>query len=350
MNEEVVVILDASFSMGDEIQSHSVDQPIESEDFLGTTKLDVARYIVQQLFFRAATPSGPLQDQTKVLALITLGEGPALVGKKRKRPSEGSRNHDDTTGTNGCCCYFSNETNVESAMDEFHAVLRSLGAAKTSGDFVNGIHCATAAMLRSTTVGAARRRIVLVTDARHKVLEDQSNGKDPMEALAETITSLSEIGCRLEVVGMGFSKGASADQTKNSSSNVEVNSEDEQDGGSCDESSEEEDDDDDDDWSDVMDQNELLLLDLVEKLGGCVLALNGGTSFDDTYGIETALKQLVFSSQNLPTRNQMQQSPGPEPPSELDIPRNEEDFVHHCEKDAVPAANCSYPREEIVSL
>ena len=87
MNEEIVVILDASFSMGDEIQRHSVDQPIESEDFLGTTKLDVARYIVQQLLFCAAAPSGPLQDQTKVLALITLGKGPALVGKKRKRPS-----------------------------------------------------------------------------------------------------------------------------------------------------------------------------------------------------------------------------------------------------------------------
>ncbi len=338
MNEEVVVILDASRSMGEEIRSNGNDQQ-ETDDFLGTTKLDVARYIAQQLILHATSPCGPLQDQTKVLALITLGDGPS------KHPSTGFPKYDEKTETNDsktCCCYVTNETNLESSMDGFHAILQGIRAAKTSccGDFVDGIHCATNAMFQSTTVGAARRRIVLVTDARQKVLQAKPNERDPMEALAETINRLSGIGCRLEVVGIGFSKGAFVSRTnsmedtrleaKKAGCDLEAGSEDEQDGDSLesdDESSEEEDE---DDWSDVQDQNELLLLDLVEKVGGCVLAINGRTSIDgDNYGIHAALKQLLFSS-------------------EIGVARKDEAPVGHSAKSTVAEAN--YTIEVVLSM
>ena len=52
-----------------------------------------------------------------------------------------------------------------------------------------------------------------------------------------------------------------------------------------------EDDIDNDDWSDVQDQNQLLVIDLVEKLGGCVQAVNGGTSIDGGYCVRTVLKK-----------------------------------------------------------
>ena len=290
MNEEIVVILDASRSMGEEFHSYSND---ETEDFLGTTKLDVARYITQQLFLHAANPCGPLQDQTKVLALVTLGGDQSMADEKR------------------------------------------------NGDFVEGIHSAANAMCRLTTIGAARRRIVLVTDARQKVLQAKSNEPDPMEQLAETINRLSQIGCQLEVVGIGFSNEKFVNRTdrmedawsevKKASSTVEVDLEDEQDGDaseSDDESSEEVDD---DYWSDIQDQNELLLIDLVEKLGGCVLAVSGGSFDDDKYGIHAALKQLVFSS-------------------EIGVAKKVEAPVDHSEKSTIARANCAYTTEEFLSL
>ena len=285
MNEEIVVILDASRSMGEEFNSYSNDR---TEDFLGTTKLDVAQYVTQQLLLRADTPCGPLQDQTKVLALVTLGGDQSMAGEKR------------------------------------------------NGDFVEGIHSAANAMCRLTTIGAARRRIVLVTDARQKVLQATPNEPDPMEALAETINRLSEIGCQLEVVGIGFSRekfvnrvdrmGDFRPEVKETICKTEADSEDEQD-ESDDESSEEEDD---DDWSDIQDQNELLLVDLVDKLGGCVLAVNGDSFDDDKYGIHAALKQLTFSS-------------------EIGVAVKAEGPVDHSEKSNIAGANCAYTIE-VLSL
>ena len=355
MNEEIVVILDANQSMGEEISD-------DGETFLGTTKFDVARYITQELVLHAtdaaaAVASQSLDDRTGILALITLGgKQPQTIirnyssrndsaGTKRKRPKDTAGESNETkdwrmnANSNRDCCfsYYSTENDQQSSMDLFLAILSSLCVSSSSsssrhisevGDFVTGIVHATDALLKNTTVGASRRRIVLVTDARHKVLvkktikkdDDDDDDDDPLDELVDAINRLRAIGCTLEVIGMGFRREKSAagqgdkvtnnsnkntdpPETMNATSQAESksnsNSEDESDGEASD------DDDDDgsidgeeteDDWSDVQEQNELLLIDLVEKLGGCVQAVNGERNNDDSYCVRTVLKRLALAS------------------------------------------------------
>jgi hypothetical protein len=409
MNEEIVVILDANQSMGEEIsdgcrlaetddedgdgetgvgvgngmaQSKKDDsigcgennnRKDFSEDFLGTTKFDVARYITQELVLHAAAAAASsqlLDDRTDILALITLGgKQPQIVnrnysnrndstGTKRKRPwlsseqgskvsGESNETKDwrmNTNSNRGCCfCYYSNENHQKSSMDYFINILRNLGVSSSSssssrknsgvGDFVTGIVHATDALLKNTTVGASRRRIVLVTDARHKVLVkiktktkddddppvvvDVLGAVDPLDELVDAINRLRAIGCTLEVIGMGFrreksvagrgdktsnddnDKNTDRSETMNATPQAESKSEDESDGeasdGDDDGSTDNEETE--DDWSDVQDQNELLLIDLVEKLGGCIQAVNGGRNVDDSYCVRTVLKRLVLVSE-----------------------------------------------------
>ena len=354
MNEEIVVILDANQSMGEEI---SGDEDGDGETFLGTTKFDVARYIAQELVFYAvdddasgSSSSQLLNDRTDILALITLGgkQPNDSAGTKRKRSKEKAGESNETkdwrmnTNKNeDCCfCYYCNENDQQSSMDWFLTILGSLCVSSSSssnghssgvGDFVTGIVHATDALLKNTTVGASHRRIVLVTDARHKVLEKQTkkikgdddgdndgddDDDDPLDELVDAMNRLSAIGCTLEVIGMGFRRDKSvADQgdkvtngnndkntdrpetmnaTSQAESESESNSEDESDGEASD------DDDDgeetEDDWSDVQEQNELLLIDLVEKLGGCVQAVHGERNNDDSYCVQTILKRLALAS------------------------------------------------------
>jgi len=169
--------------------------------------------------------------------------------------------------------------------------------------------------------------MVLVTDARHKVLLGE---EDPMEGLARAVNTLRSMGCTLEVVGMGFRREKVCNQTTemlnnsaettNSSwepkaeSNVESDGEDSE---SDEESINDDDEEDDDDWSDVQDQNELLVIDLVEKLGGRVHAVNGKTSIDDIYGVETVLKQLVIPFEKSSINSKPKEVSAFEPPYDI---------------------------------
>ena len=171
MNEEIVLILDANLSMGEELID---DHRMASEDFLGTTKFDVARYIVQELLYRSSPSSLSIEDQTtRILALIALGkrqsDGMRLfpnhnydesvsARKKRKRswlPLEGSNDKrvntesTDSDGDGGCCCYICNEIDQTSSIDRFKTILKNIHISHSSsnisedGDFVTGIVRAT---------------------------------------------------------------------------------------------------------------------------------------------------------------------------------------------------------------
>ena len=247
-------------------------------DFLGTTKFDVARYMVQELV---------LARHTRVLVLVTLGEGQS---SKRKRLEDDKGGIAEMANSSGCCCYVSNEIDHKASTEWFQNILESIRPSRQStqnNDFITGIAMATDAMLKKTTAGASKRRLVLVTDARHKVLESTGVNHDPMEALVDAVNRLRRIGCTLEVVGIGFKQIANQEATE-----AEQESEDESDEASSGNE---------DDWSDIQEQNELLIKDLIEKLGGCAHAVNGG----DYYCVGRVLERLGLFFEVSPKENKI---------------------------------------------
>ena len=408
MNEEIVLILDANHSMREEISARwrcSVEETNDEDredvidhetsssfhgsknlglglrnipeerrwdagDFLGTTKFDVARCIAQDLIHEASSSRSLLDNQTDVLALITLrGTPPENLSRtfsttnksesrtrKRTRPWSSSRDEKseedckrvefepDMDIFGGCRCYtlHPNDSDYRSNEDRIHfldwcsKLLGGLHASQAGsvspqqqhrtgvGDFVTGIVRATEVLRTEATVGVGRRKIVLVTDARHKVLEIPKSTTtaasavdgpgDPMDDLVLALNHLRTMNCTLEVVGIGFRREIVAclldktvrkigRETKDATSHDQSLSDDESNGDVSDDDCEEDDVDEetDVDWSDVQDQNELLLIDLVEKLGGCVLAVNCGEHTDDFYGVRTVLAKLAQRMEPLPS-------------------------------------------------
>ncbi len=286
MNEEIVVILDANQSMGEElhrfVETNDDDSVMVSGDFLGTSKFDVARCIVQELMKNSASAWSPGMDHTRVLALITLGEGES-VSKRNSVQDQG-----EIWSWGGCCGYITKETDHKASTDWIHEIAGSIHTlhhkSQMDSDFVTGIILGASAMLRNTTVGAGRRRILLLTDARHKVLVVKDDNEDPMEPLLEAMNALRQIGCILEVVGMGFRENRRSEAASKIVDNSD--SEMESDGEFSESNS-----DDENDWSNVQEQNEILIVDLVEKLGGGVQAVNFGTSID-CYCVQTVVQSL----------------------------------------------------------
>ena len=138
-----------------------------------------------------------------------------------------------------------------------------------------------------------RRRIVLLTDARHKVLvsseneaTDSENNDAAKQLLFDLFLTTSNINCQLEVVGLGF-----RNETDNSDDDDD-DDEEEGDSNVDDDDDGNEDDEDDDDLADIQDKNECLLRDLARKLGGCVLEVKGGGHGDD-YGVRHVLDHIL---------------------------------------------------------
>ncbi len=278
MNEEIVVIIDANQSMREEIHN---DEYAQMNDFLGTTKFDVARYMLQELM---------LASHTRFLALVTLGEEQS---SKRKRLEGDKGGIMEMASSGGCCCYVSNEIDHKASNEWFQKILESIRPSRQSkqnNDFITGIVMATDTMRKKNTAGASKRRLVLVTDARHKVLESNDANHDPMEDLVDAVNRLRRIGCTLDVVGICFKQIANQEATWNTG--AEQESEDESDGAS----SESE-----DDWSDIQEENELLIMDLVEKVGGGVQSVNGG----DYCCVGRVLEGLGLFFEGSPTENEI---------------------------------------------
>lgn len=147
------------------------------------------------------------------------------------------------------------------------------------GDFCDGIVLAADALYKRTATKKYQRKIVLMTDAEHKVKVD------PQQLLV-VLDSLRAMECRLEVIGIDFEshgeyeqaassvQTAKADnvfQTPEGDKKVSGSSNQEDDDGS-DISDDEMEEDDEEDKKIIKHQNEKLLLSLTEKTGGFVMA------------------------------------------------------------------------------
>lgn len=150
------------------------------------------------------------------------------------------------------------------------------------GDFCDGIVVAADALYKRTSTKKYQRRIVLITDAEHKVQVD------PQQLLV-VLDSLRAMECRLEVIGINFESQAEYEQAASAGqSSTLADAQDEREGGKGSTKTEDNDDEDEDSATDVSgdemeedneddkkmikQQNERLLLSLTEKTGGFVMA------------------------------------------------------------------------------
>jgi len=148
------------------------------------------------------------------------------------------------------------------------------------GDFCDGLVLAADALYKRTATKKYQRKIVLITDAEHKVKVD------PQQLLV-VLDSLRAMECRLEVIGIDFEshgeyeRAASSvqgtafqtgavDEKKVSSSRSQGDDDDS--GSETDLSDDEMEEEDEEDKKMIKHQNEKLLLSLTEKTGGFVMA------------------------------------------------------------------------------
>lgn len=156
--------------------------------------------------------------------------------------------------------------------------IRSLEVSSNSsslrGDFCDGIIVATDSLYRKTNKKKYQRRIVLITDAEHKVEVDP-------QQLSVVLDGLCDLECTLEVIGLDFEKHATFHKPIVKSEPAAVKQESKPDEGSDTDldsgtdDGEEDDTDaegDDEDMQLIKSQNESLLISLTEKTGGCVIA------------------------------------------------------------------------------
>lgn len=161
----------------------------------------------------------------------------------------------------------------------------SSSTSRLRGDFCDGIVVAADALYKRTSTKKYQRRIVLITDAEHKVQ------LDPQQLLV-VLDSLRAMECRLEVIGINFETHAEYDRAAASSSSSaqtiandtththththddseDDNDDDDGEASATDISGEEMEEDDDEDKKLIKRQNEKLLLSLTEKTGGFVMA------------------------------------------------------------------------------
>lgn len=147
------------------------------------------------------------------------------------------------------------------------------------GDFCDGLVVAADALFQRTAGKKYERRIVLITDAEHKVKVDS-------QQLLVVLDSLRAMECRLEVIGMNFESQAEFERAavvKPKEQKIPMKQEEDSATEAPGEDMEEEadnnnnnfDDDHNDEEEDlqwIKSQNEKLLLSLTEKTGGFVVA------------------------------------------------------------------------------
>ena len=158
---------------------------------------------------------------------------------------------------------------------------------KRGGDFESGLVYAADVLHRGTAGKKFNRRIVLLTDAEHKVGDTftETRGSDSdfsQQRLLVALDSLRAMDCRIEVVGMDFKLAADFDApatgpSESKDSRIENDGDDTtdcdtDDGDSESENETEEEEDDDDDILDIKRENEEYLIRLANTTGGFVYA------------------------------------------------------------------------------
>ncbi len=156
---------------------------------------------------------------------------------------------------------------------------------KRGGDFESGLVYAADVLHRGTAGKKFNRRIVLLTDAEHKVGDTctETRGSDcdfSQQRLLVALDSLRAMDCRIEVVGMDFKLAADFDApatgpSESKDSRIDHDGDDITDCDTDDGDSESEneiDEDDEDDILDIKRENEEYLIRLANTTGGFVYA------------------------------------------------------------------------------
>jgi len=162
----------------------------------------------------------------------------------------------------------------------------------TGGDFESGLVYAADALHRRTAGKKFERRIVLLTDAEHKIRDDEDSkdisghrirNNSSEQRLLVALDSLRTMECRIQVVGMDFEHAADFgspargppnirdDQMEMDEKKTYIEEDDESESESEDEV---DDDDEDDDMLEIKRNNEEYLLRLAKMTGGFVYASN----------------------------------------------------------------------------
>lgn len=313
--------------------------------FLGTTKLDVARYVTQEIVATAQQHSSTI----KVVAVIVLrtpstnhhfdqhdpyvAETALDAHRRLTNQNDGGDDNDNSPksvveSSNDDDVIFpnltewpGNDTQLLPNIEHCSTLPRRIKRQKLSGtrdhamirrgDFLNGLILGTDSLYRYTTISQTerKRRILLLTDGKHK-----AHHVDHQQLLV-AMDSLKRMNCRLDVLFMRDEEAgdnaekASGDQNDTGESDGEGNDEDNGDDDDEDDnrSDDEESDDDEAEEETIQVQNESLLRNLAEKLEGTFLVSNNfeeillrivgrsndddGSTWSGTIGRRTALHQ-----------------------------------------------------------
>jgi ATP-dependent DNA helicase 2 subunit 2 len=284
MKEAVVLILDANDSMN---KAPSYDD--DSLTTTTTTRFDCAKRVALDMISDLM-----IQSKTNEVAVLVL-----KTKTTRHHFCEhdlGSSTKDDDGDDDSSEIPFPNitefggdgeTTGINRPTPE---LLRRLGklratpnSKKLRGDFCDGIIVAADALYRRTSGKKYQRRIVLITDAEHKVEVDH-------QQLLVVLDSLRAMECQLQVIGLEFEQQAEYQQAASACTAKEVRQEDNDEGAAPmekeeededsatdvseedDEASEEYEEDDNEHRLLIKRQNEKLLIGLTEKTGGFVMA------------------------------------------------------------------------------
>ncbi len=146
---------------------------------------------------------------------------------------------------------------------------RKRGPNAMGGDFESGLVYAADALHRRTAGKKFDRRIVLLTDAEHRV----GNTEDSQQRLLVALDSLRAMECRIEVVGMDFELCADFDAPARGPSEIQTEQSSENDNDSeTDDDDDDESDSEDVDLLDIKRENEEYLIRLANTTGGFVYA------------------------------------------------------------------------------
>jgi len=280
MKEAVVFVLDANESM---------DAVYDEEQ--GTTRFDCAKQVVQDMISDLMIRSK--QNEVGVVVLKTAKTLHHFFEDGIDDDNDGEIPFPNLTelGGDGESCTIGRPTpEILRRIATLHV---TPGSQDLRGDFCDGIIVAADALFRRTQKKKFERRIILITDAEHRVMVDHKQ-------LLVVLDSLRDMECRLEVIGLDFeqqaeyAKAASADTAKikqeergegkdsemstvahdsdgsESATDVSTNGEDKL--GDEEGESDEEDVDNEEIRLMVKQQNERLLIGLTEKTGGFVMA------------------------------------------------------------------------------
>jgi ATP-dependent DNA helicase 2 subunit 2 len=290
--EAVVFLLDANRSMLAPYPSKNSTFILEdknSQTTKTTTRLDLAKQTVQDMLSDLILRSK--QNEALVIVLKTV---------ETKHHLYQSRNDDnDNDVVDPDSIPFSNLTELVGHDQDDNAerngitrpnatLLRQVAqvqpasaadACDLRGDVCDGIIVAADALFRRTSGKKYQRRIVIFTDAQHKVQVDAKQ-------LLVVLDSLRAMECRLEVIGLDFTESATFEAAAAAPSTKIIKEEpqggipmeqerqekDKDDNSTETSSVDDEDDDDEEEQAMVKQQNQQLLIGLTEKTGGFVLA------------------------------------------------------------------------------